>query len=583
MEMLNGDTFASMLRSGAAMLGEKREEVNDLNVFPIPDGDTGDNMFMTIDSGNTEVMSYDNSTLEEVAASAAKGMLLGARGNSGVILSRIFAGISHGLEGREETDVRGLSEAFKSGVEEAYRAVSIPVEGTILTVYKDAVRYASERVTDDSTFEDFFDDFLLELHSSLERTPELLAVLKESGVVDSGGAGFIYIVEGMRKALAGDQAVSCEQAISEPKKKVDISLFTEDTTLEFGYCTEFLLRLQKSKVDKNKFDLDGLIEYLNSEGDSVVAFRDDSIVKVHVHTKEPGVILNHCQKYGEFLTLKIENMTLQHHESELKKQMENSADKSYGTTGCGTMSSAGTSYGETSPGGYSSGSSFRKKIRKKYGIVSVAAGEGIKEFFISLGCDAVVDGGQSMNPSTEDFIKSFEEVYADTIFVFANNSNIYLTACQAAELYKESDVRVIDTKTIGEGYAAISMLDTSSDNIDEIISNARESAATVVTGVVSKANREASMDGVSVRDGDYIGFVGDKIYLDTVKRDDAVIGLARELECGSYDVAILIAGKDTNESETNEIKNKLSGVYKRTEFIVIEGKQPIFDYMLVLM
>ncbi|MCR4608068.1 MAG: DAK2 domain-containing protein [Eubacterium sp.] len=571
MEMLNGDTFASMLRSGAAMLGEKREEVNDLNVFPIPDGDTGDNMFMTIDSGNTEVMSYDNSTLEEVAASAAKGMLLGARGNSGVILSRIFAGISHGLEGREETDVRGLSEAFKSGVEEAYRAVSIPVEGTILTVYKDAVRYASERVTDDSTFEDFFDDFLLELHSSLERTPELLAVLKESGVVDSGGAGFIYIVEGMRKALAGDQAVSCEQAISEPKKKVDISLFTEDTTLEFGYCTEFLLRLQKSKVDKDKFDLDGLIEYLNSEGDSVVAFRDDSIVKVHVHTKEPGVILNHCQKYGEFLTLKIENMTLQHHESELKKQMESSADK---TDDASAVNATGKSR---------SGSSFRKKIRKKYGIVSVAAGEGIKDFFISLGCDAVVDGGQSMNPSTEDFIKSFEEVYADTIFVFANNSNIYLTACQAAELYKDSDVRVIDTKTIGEGYAAISMLDTSSDNIDEIISNARGSAATVVTGVVSKANREASMDGVSVIDGDYIGFVGDKIYLDTVKRDDAVIGLAKELECGSYDVAILIAGKDTNKSETNEIKNKLSGVYKRTEFIVIEGKQPIFDYMLVLM
>ncbi len=583
MEVLNGDTFASMLRSGAAMLGEKREEVNDLNVFPIPDGDTGDNMYMTIDSGNTEVMSYDNSSLEEVAASAAKGMLLGARGNSGVILSRIFAGISHGLEGREETDVRGLSEAFKSGVEEAYRAVSIPVEGTILTVYKDAVRYASERVTDDSTFEDFFDDFILELHSSLERTPELLAVLKESGVVDSGGAGFIYIVEGMRKALAGEKTVSCEQAISGSKKKVDISLFTEDTVLEFGYCTEFLLRLQKSKVDKDKFDLDGLIEYLNSEGDSVVAFRDDSIVKVHVHTKEPGVILNHCQKYGEFLTLKIENMTLQHHESELKKHIESSSDKSVAAMDEGILSSVDASSGETLTGGYSSGNGFRKKVRKKYGIVSVAAGEGIKEFFISLGCDAVVDGGQSMNPSTEDFIKSFDEVNADTIFVFANNSNIYLTACQAAELYKDSDIRVIDTKTIGEGYAAISMLDTSSDNIDEIISNARGSAATVVTGVVSKANREASMDGVSVRDGDYIGFVGDKIYLDTENRDDAVIGLARELECGNYDVAILIAGKDTTLEETGKIKDRLSGAYKRTEFVVIEGKQPIFDYMLVLM
>ncbi|MBR1673403.1 MAG: DAK2 domain-containing protein [Eubacterium sp.] len=563
MEVLNGNTFASMLRSGAAMLGEKREEVNDLNVFPIPDGDTGDNMFMTIDSGNTEVMSYDNSSLDEVAASAAKGMLLGARGNSGVILSRIFAGISHGLEGCEQTDVRGLSEAFKSGVEEAYRAVSMPVEGTILTVYKDAVRYASERVKEDSTFEDFFDDFLLELHSSLERTPELLAVLKESGVVDSGGAGFIYIVEGMRKALSGETLSSVEQMISGQKKKVDISLFTEDTELTFGYCTEFLLRLQKSKVDKDKFDLNELIEYLNSVGDSVVAFRDDSIVKVHVHTKTPGEILNHCQKYGEFLTLKIENMTLQHHESvEKKVQEEISSEASAGSN---------------------SGNGFRKKVRKKYGIVSVAAGEGIKEFFISLGCDAVVDGGQSMNPAAEDFIKSFDEVNADTIFVFANNSNIYLTACQAAELYKASDIRVIDTKTIGEGYAAISMLDTSSNDVDRIIGDIKSSAASVVTGVVSKANRETSMDGVAVREGDYIGFVGDKIYLDTENRDEAVLGLARDLNCGSYDVAILIAGKDATQEEADMLKNKLAGEYKRTEFVMIDGKQPVFDYMLVLM
>ena len=555
MEILNGNTFASMLRSGAAMLEEKREEVNDLNVFPIPDGDTGDNMFMTIDSGNTEVMSYGDSSLEEVAASAAKGMLLGARGNSGVILSRIFAGISHGLEGCEETDVKGLSEAFKSGVEEAYRAVSIPVEGTILTVYKDAVRYASERVKDDSTFEDFFDDFLLELHSSLERTPELLAVLKESGVVDSGGAGFIYIVEGMRKALSGDAVASADHIISGQKKKVDISLFTEETELKFGYCTEFLLRLQSGRKDKETFDLDELTKYLNGEGDSVVAFQDGSVVKVHVHTKKPGNILNHCQKYGEFLTLKIENMTLQHHENEEKKQVEKNT----------------------------ANNNFRKKVRKKYGIISVAAGEGIKEFFMSLGCDAVVDGGQSMNPSTEDFIKSFDEVYADTIFVFANNNNIYLTACQAAELYKDSDIRVIDTKTIGEGYAAISMLDTSSDDVDNIIREAKESANAVITGIVSKANRETSMDGVSVKEGDYIGFVGDKIYLDTKSRDDAVMGLAKELECGSYDVAILIAGKDTTLEETDTIKDKLSGAYKRTEFVVIDGKQPIFDYMLVLM
>ena len=557
MEVLNGSTFASMLRCGAAMLGEKREEVNDLNVFPIPDGDTGDNMFMTIDSGNSEIMSFENSSLDEVAAGAAKGMLLGARGNSGVILSRIFAGIAHGLEGSEETDVKGLSEAFKSGVEEAYRAVSMPVEGTILTVYRDAVRYASERVQDDSTLEGFFDDFLLELHSSLERTPELLAVLKESGVVDSGGAGFIYIVEGMRKALAGETVDSDKTALlSHNNKKVDISLFTEDTELLYGYCTEFILRLQRSKVDKSTFDLNGLIDYLNSEGDSVVAFQDDSIVKVHVHTKTPGVILNHCQKYGEFLTLKIENMTLQHHESEFKKMIYDKKESS---------------------------ESFRKKVRKKYGIVSVAAGEGIKEFFISLGCDSVVDGGQSMNPSTEDFIRSFEDINADTIFVFANNSNIYLTACQAAELYKDSDVRVVDTKTIGEGYAAISMLDTSSDDVDEIIENAKSAASSVVTGIVSKANRETSMSGVEVKEGDYIGFVGDKIYLDCRNREDAVLGLADRLECGNYDIAILIAGIESGEGEAEKIKRSLEDVYKKTEVVIINGKQPVFDYMLVLM
>ncbi len=545
---MNGTLFARMVRNGAANLNKSRTIVNDLNVFPIPDGDTGDNMYMTMDSGSVAVKDLADLTLEETSSKVAKGMLLGARGNSGVILSRIFAGIAKGFLGNGVADVTAVAKAFACGVDESYGAVSVPVEGTILTVYKDAVAYANSRIHEGGTLEEYFEDFLEELRRSLDRTPELLAVLKEAGVVDSGGAGFVYIAEGMRLALDGAELDTADTKGENASKVIDTSTFTEDSVLEFGYCTEFLLRLQSCKINVEDFDEKVLIDYLNSVGESVVAFRDGSIVKVHVHTMKPGEILNYCQQYGEFLTLKMENMMLQHHATTIQNAFE------------------------VKP----------RRPHKKYGIVTVASGKGIKDTFTSLGADVVIDGGQSMNPSAEDFVEAFESIDADTIFVFPNNSNIILTAKQAAALYGGSDVRVVANKTIGEGYAAISMLDTSNEDVDAILAEIDEIIASVVTGTVSKASRDTEKDGVAVHSGDYIGFVGDTIYVDEPNAEEAAKALAEALHAEKYDVMLLICGKDPSAEAADTLFRELKQSYKRTEIIMIDGGQPVFDYLMIL-
>lgn len=546
MKQLNGALFAAMIKNGAAALKNKKTEVNDLNVFPIPDGDTGENMFMTIDAG-VVALSEESGSLGETAKQAANGMLLGARGNSGVILSRIFAGIARGLEGVEEADIPTLHAAMESGVKESYSAVAVPVEGTILTVYSDAVRYAGSRVTGGSTLETYFNDLHYELCRSLERTPDLLDVLKEAGVVDSGGAGFVYITEGMQRALSGEVDILSE-GISEKRKNVDLNAFTEDSVLEFGYCTEFLLRLQRAKVDLDTFDVNSLIDWLNSVGDSVVCFREGTVVKVHVHTRKPGDVFNYVQQFGEFLTMKIENMTLQHNEAH-------------------------------------GGESFKSKVekpRKPYGIVSVAAGKGIQNAFRELGCDVVVDGGQSMNPSAEDLISAFKEINADVIFVFPNNSNIMMTAQQAAEIYDGSDVRVVPSKTIGDGYAAISMLDTDSGDTDAILAQLSEIIDGVETGTVSRAVRDAEKDGVKVVKDDYIGFVDDTILVDDSDRTQTALALAEKMKAGRYDIMLVCIGADVPAEESERLCAALSKTYRRTEVVPIDGGQPIYDYIIIL-
>ncbi len=543
---MDGRMFSKMISGGAENLEAHREVVNDLNVFPIPDGDTGDNMYMTIRAGSTAA--EDEPSLATASAKIARGMLLGARGNSGVILSRIFAGIAKGLEGVEVADVRALAKAMQCGVEEAYQAVAVPVEGTILTVFRDAVNYAASNIRKNTSMERFFDNFSSELGRSLERTPELLDVLKEAGVVDSGGAGFVYIAEGMQKAMQGEVIAKGESASSaSAPQAVDTSTFTENTELQFGYCTEFLLRLQNSKVgDAEHFDVEPLIAHIKSVGDSVVAFKDGTIFKVHVHTMHPGEILNYAQQYGEFLTLKIENMMLQHHEATIENRF------------------------------------VMPKKHKKYGTLVVCAGAGLKETFLSLGADAVVDGGQSMNPPVEEFLRAFDEIGADHIFVFPNNGNVVLTAKQAAELYEKSEVYVIPTKTVGEGYSAISMLDTSSGDPEAIVKELTEVAAGVVTGIVSRASRDAERTGVTVHNGDYIGFVHDDILVDDPDKLSAAITLAEKLDAASRDVLLILCGESATEEESQSLANTLQEKYKRTEVIAINGGQPVYDFILVL-
>ncbi len=543
--VLDGILFARLLRGGAANLKANVTTVNDLNVFPIPDGDTGDNMFLTINSG-AAAAGEGSESLSQTAGKAASGMLLGARGNSGVILSRIFAGLAKGFEGIASADVRAVARAFESGVSEAYGAVSVPVEGTILTVLKDSVTAANGNIADDSTLESYFADFNSELKESLERTPDLLDVLKEAGVVDSGGAGLGYIIEGMINALDGAE-VSLEAPAAQAKS-VDLDAFGADSVLEFGYCTEFLLRLQSSKIDIDNFNADELKSYLNSVGESVVCFREGTVVKVHVHTMTPGNIINHMQRYGEFLTFKMENMTLQHNENHMQEKFAPKVNKPH----------------------------------KPFGVVSVAAGSGIKDAFISLGCDVVVDGGQSMNPSAEDMIAAFNEINADVIFVFPNNSNIIMTANQAAQLYDGAEVRVVPTKTIGEGYAAISMMDTTVGDTDAVIADLEAVIAGVVTGMVSRAVRDAEMNGVAVKKDDFIGFAGDTVYTDSPDRNTAAIELCEAAKAQRYDIMLLVCGADATEAEAQALYNELHNKYRRTEIVMIDGGQPVYDYIIIL-
>ncbi|MBQ3869702.1 MAG: DAK2 domain-containing protein [Clostridia bacterium] len=546
-QILDGALFEEMVKAGAANLYAFREAVNDLNVFPIPDGDTGDNMYLTIDSGASSA-SGGKAALGAAASRMAKGMLLGARGNSGVILSRIFAGIASGFDGAETADLQAVAEAFRQGSKEAYNAVSNPVEGTILTVFRDAVDFAGGRVGGESDLDTYFDDLIAELRRSLERTPDLLDVLREAGVVDSGGAGLVYIAEGMKNGLDGVSFTSAGKAVDKAAKPIDIDTFTEDTELEFGYCTEVLIRLQNKKTDIANFDINDFKAKLEAIGESVVAFVDGSIVKVHIHTMTPGQILDFCQRYGEFLTLKIENMMLQHNETTIENKTEFK----------------------------------RKKVHKRVGIIAVASGDGIKETFSSLGVDEIIDGGQSMNPSSGDIIAAAEKIDADYILVYPNNGNIIMAANQAAALYDKAELKVIKTRTIGEGYASLSMLDVTGDDIDRIVSDAESYADGVLTGMVSKAARTTEMNGVSIIEGDYIGFEGDTVYSDSPDKCAAAIGLAEKLGAGDYDVILILAGADAADEEAVKVKTAYEERFEDSEVILMKGGQPLHDFIIII-
>ena len=550
-KIIDGSLYARMIKEGTRELNRNRQTVNDLNVFPIPDGDTGDNMFMTMDGG-AQAVDATCKDLGKVAKQASQGMFMGARGNSGVILSRIFKGISLGLADKTESDLRSFMKALDDGVSESYKAVSQPVEGTILTVFRESVENTRKFVKDDTTFEAMFEELLDEMSKSLKHTPELLDVLKQAGVVDSGGAGLIYIFQGIENTLLGLETEDSASTQSQNgPKKPDLSKFNEDSELIYGYCTEFILQLMTAKVGKvSDFDEKVIFDYLSSVGESLVAFRDGSIIRVHVHTKTPGEILNHCQQWGEFLTLKIENMTVQHNET-----IGHERPVLELTT---------------------------KKPRKRFATVTVAAGEGICEIFREIGVDAVINGGQSMNPAVKDFIDAFETIDAETILVFPNNGNVILTARQSADVYDKSEIVVIPNKDLGTGYAAISMLDNTKNNTEEMVASINASMEGVVTAMVSQANRDTEQDNVQIVSGHYIGFADGTVYTDNAERAAAVLDLAEKLNAGDYSILMLIKGKDVPQEEADSILETLEKKYRLTEIIPIDGEQPIHDYVMIL-
>lgn len=543
MDKLDGKIFIRTVACGAANLKRHVKEVNDLNVFPIPDGDTGDNMLMTV-MGGASVGIAELDKLSLASERVAGGMLLSARGNSGVILSQFFEGIKKGLAGLDEADADSLGLALLEGVRQAYSSVMTPTEGTVLTVMREASEYAA-RVNAEN-IEELFEAFLDEGRRSLERTTELLPVLKKAGVVDSGAAGLLYIVEGMLSGLTGEEIAETDGTVIDSCEP-DLDAFGEDSVLEFGYCTELLLRLQRFKTDIRSFDVGIITDYLATVGESVVAVKNGSIVKLHVHTMTPQRVLDFCQRYGEFLKVKIENMSLQHNS---------------------TVTGDGPSGGQSAE-------------RKKYGVAVVASGEGLKEAFRERGADAIVDGGQSMNPSTEAFIAAFDKISADTVFVFPNNGNVILTAKQAASLYTKSDVRVIESRTVGAGYAALSMYDESVGDTDAIVDELNLAMEGVITAEISHCVRDAELDGRVMHKGDYIGFVGKSILGVSADRYDAVIKTVDKLGLSERDICILIRGKDADESEADRIAEYISLTYPDKELYIINGGQDVYDYIFV--
>lgn len=541
---INGENLAQMVAYGASWLALDVDRINALNVFPVPDGDTGTNMKMTIDGGAK--INNVPKHIGEASKQIARSMVLSARGNSGVILSQFFKGLSLGLEHFDEIDVKGFANAMVSGTRRSYSVVTKPTEGTILTVMREAGSEALKNLTSEMNLADYLKMYLNYANKALAKTPDLLPVLKKAGVIDSGGAGFILVIEGMLKAVLGEEIENAQAKTN--TQSIDTSNFNADSELTYGYCTEFILQLQNAKVNPKTFDLNIIVNFLESIGNSIVAFKDDDIVKVHVHTFDPGVVLTECRKYGEFLTLKIENMNVSHTESEntLPTQKE-------------------------------------EKVHKEYAVVAVANGSGLVSAFKDMGVDEVVTGGQTMNTSTEDFLKAFENIDADNILVYPNNGNIYMAAKIAAENYDKANVVVIPTKTIAEGYSAISMLDFDGVTIDDILEVEYEAIERVKTLEVTYAVRDAEINGINIKKDEFICLYNHDLISACKSRVEAVKNAFDSIpEFSEKEVLTLVYGADVNELEVNEIGAYAKSLNPFIEVYPIKGCQDIYSYIIGL-
>jgi DAK2 domain fusion protein YloV len=538
-QFIDGILLNDIFTVGFRNLKKNMSAINDLNVFPVPDGDTGTNMVHTFGGGLGAVSAEKN--VGEYMKKLSSAVLLSARGNSGVIFSQFIWGFGRGVEGKEEISFADLANAFLCAKEDSYKAIITPTEGTILTVIRESAEYLEKNAQKYDDFKTGLADLLDCMKDTLARTPEMLDVLKEAGVVDSGAAGLICFFEGIYAYFCGVEIDDIEDFEVTAKPVINTN-FGADSIMEYGYCTEFILQFMNAKIAQNPFSKDEFVSELEKLGDSIVAVQNDTIVKIHIHTFTPEKVLEMARVYGEFVTLKIENMSVQHSE---------------------TVTEA------------------PKREKVKYAVVAVASGEGIIDYFYNIGATAVINGGQTNNPSVDDFLKAFDGFEAEHIVVLPNNSNIILTANQAAEIYKNSKVHVIPTKSIVEGYSALSMMNLWADTVEELIEDMTSSLSGVVSAYVTTATRDAFMDGVEITKGDFLGIKNKEILVSCDNRFKTATTLIDNVMAEDEKVVIIVFyGKNADETEVEELKTYLEENYPLVDIGFIEGKQDIYDYII---
>ena len=542
--------FQEMVQAGATRLNKQAEYVNSLNVFPVPDGDTGTNMGMTIENGAKEVSDRSASTVGEAAGIFAKGLLMGARGNSGVITSQLFRGFSQSVKDKEELDGAALAAAFQSGVEVAYKAVMKPVEGTILTVSRGAAIGAKKKAESTNDAVEVMRAALEGAKTALAKTPDMLPVLKEVGVVDSGGQGLVFIYEGFLSALTGEfiaseefqatPATMSEMINAEHHKSVAGHVATED--IKFGYCTEIMVALKQGPTYVKDFDYDEFRNYLNNLGDSLLVVNDDEIVKVHVHTEDPGLVMQEGLKYGSLVKVKVDNMRNQH-EAQVEKEERQA----------------------------------KPVEEKEYAIIAVVAGDGLVDIFKAQGVDYIISGGQTMNPSTEDFVKAVEELNARNIIILPNNKNILMAAQSAAEVI-EQPAAVVETKTIPQGLTSLLAFDESK-SIEENYERMSASLGDVVSGSVTTAVRDTTIDGLEIHENDNLGMVDGKIVVSNPDMMETLEETFAHMLDEDSEIVTIYVGEDGSEELANELAQALAEKYEDVEVEIHQGGQPVYPYL----
>ncbi|HFE4754468.1 TPA: fatty acid kinase catalytic subunit FakA [Staphylococcus aureus] len=539
---INGKLFADMIIQGAQNLSNNADLVDSLNVYPVPDGDTGTNMNLTMTSGREEVENNLSKNIGELGKTFSKGLLMGARGNSGVILSQLFRGFCKNIESESEINSKLLAESFQAGVETAYKAVMKPVEGTILTVAKDAAQAAIEKANNTEDCIELMEYIIVKANESLENTPNLLAVLKEVGVVDSGGKGLLCVYEGFLKALKGEKVEAKVAKIDKDEFVHDEHDFhgvinTED--IIYGYCTEMMVRFGKNK---KAFDEQEFRQDMSQFGDSLLVINDEEIVKVHVHTEYPGKVFNYGQQYGELIKLKVENMREQHRE--VIRKEEHTAKPKMETV-------------ETA-------------------IITISMGEGISEIFKSMGATHIISGGQTMNPSTEDIVKVIEQSKCKRAIILPNNKNILMASEQAASIV-DAEAVVIPTKSIPQGISALFQYDVDA-TLEENKAQMADSVNNVKSGSLTYAVRDTKIDGVEIKKDAFMGLIEDKIVSSQSDQLTTVTELLNEMLAEDSEILTVIIGQDAEQAVTDNMINWIEEQYPDVEVEVHEGGQPIYQY-----